>query len=198
MPVVPETNRTLQLQPDLLSGEVHSEPTDFGAEARLVGTLAREAGLGNGRADQSGSSAAVVGSVEFTVPGMPIGKGRPRFARRGKFVTTYTPEPTATYENLVRVKAAEAMCGIALFEQAVSLTIALRVIPPQSWSARKRTNALAGVIYPTTKPDIDNVIKILSDAMNGIVWIDDKQTVDLVVKKRYADVADATVTVKAL
>lgn len=41
------------------------------------------------------------GAMNFVVPGEPVGKGRPKFARRGNFVTAYTPEKTASYENLV-------------------------------------------------------------------------------------------------
>lgn len=137
-------------------------------------------------------------SIAFTVPGMPVGKGRPRFARRGKFISTYTPEPTATYENLVRVYAAEAMRGAPCIEGAVRVNVSLFVIPPESWSNKKRLAALAGAVYPTTKPDIDNVIKLLADAMNGIVWRDDKQMVDLRVQKRYASAASVVVLVEAL
>ena len=37
----------------------------------------------------------------FTVEGTPVGKGRPKFARRGNFVTAYTPTKTRTYESLI-------------------------------------------------------------------------------------------------
>ena len=61
-----------------------------------------------------------VSRVCFTVPGAPVPKGRPKFARRGKFVTTYTPAATASYENLVKVTAQQAMAAPA----AVSLVSA--------------------------------------------------------------------------
>uniref|UniRef100_UPI0015890B54 RusA family crossover junction endodeoxyribonuclease n=1 Tax=Burkholderia ambifaria TaxID=152480 RepID=UPI0015890B54 len=47
--------------------------------------------------------------VEFVVPGTPVAKGRPKFARRGAHVTTYTPEKTERYENLVKLAARAAM-----------------------------------------------------------------------------------------
>ena len=48
-------------------------------------------------------------AVTFTVPGTPVGKGRPKFARRGNFTVAYTPEKTASYENLVKIAAGQAM-----------------------------------------------------------------------------------------
>jgi Holliday junction resolvase RusA-like endonuclease len=123
--------------------------------------------------------------IVFIVPGTPVGKGRPKFARRGNFVTTYTPEKTATYENLVKVKAEEAMQGRDMILGPVAVEISLFVTPPASWSQKKRNAAVAGEIYPTSKPDIDNVIKGLFDACNEIVWKDDKQIIDLLVRKSY-------------
>lgn len=137
-------------------------------------------------------------TIAFVVPGTPVGKGRPKFARRGNFVSTYTPEKTASYENLVKVKAEEAMQGQQLFEGAVSIEIALFVTPPASWSQKKQRAALAGEIYPTTKPDWDNCGKGICDAINEIVFKDDKQVVDARVTKRYAATARAFVKVEAL
>jgi Holliday junction resolvase RusA-like endonuclease len=47
--------------------------------------------------------------ISFTIPGEPVAKGRAKFARRGNFVTTYTPDKTARYENLVKLAAQQAM-----------------------------------------------------------------------------------------
>lgn len=137
-------------------------------------------------------------TIEFVVPGTPVGKGRPKFARRGNFVTTYTPEKTASYENLVKVKAEEAMQGHPIFEGPVSVEIILLVTPPASWSQKKQREALAGTVFPTSKPDVDNVLKGIMDACNEIVFKDDKQAVDVMVKKRYDHMARAFVRVEAL
>ena len=134
-------------------------------------------------------------AVAFVIPGTPVGKGRPKFARRGNFVTTYTPEKTASYENLVKVKAQEAMSGRPMIEGPVAVQIALHVTPPASWSQKKQLSALAREIRPTTKPDMDNVIKGIFDAMNEIVWRDDKQVCELRVVKLYSPAAQARVEV---
>jgi len=132
------------------------------------------------------------------IPGTPVGKGRPKFARRGNFVSTYTPEKTASYENLVRVKAEEAMAGRQVIDGPVEVAILLFVLPPSSWSQKKQREALAGTILPTSKPDVDNVLKGIFDAMNEIVWKDDKQAVDVRVTKRYGEIARASVEVRTL
>lgn len=137
-------------------------------------------------------------AITFIIPGTPVGKGRPKFARRGNFVTTYTPEKTASYENLVKVKAEEVMQGRPVIDGAVFVSICLYVTPPASWSQKKQRAALAGEVFPTSKPDIDNVLKGIMDACNEIVWKDDKQAVDVVMRKRYATTARATVEVRAL
>lgn len=136
--------------------------------------------------------------VSFTIPGSPVGKGRPRFARRGKKVVTYTPEETASYENLVKLYASLAMKGRAAIGGAVAVSIGLFLTPPASWSKKKQADALNGGIFPTSKPDLDNCIKGIFDACNEIIWLDDKQAVDLSVRKRYSIVARAIVEITEL
>ena len=136
--------------------------------------------------------------ITFTVPGAPVGKGRPKFARRGNFVSTYTPEKTASYENLVKVKAEEAMQGNQIIDGPAYVQILLFVAPPNSWSMKKKQEAVDGKIFPTSKPDIDNVIKGIFDAMNEIVWRDDKQVVCLSVVKSFAPTPKAVIEVKTI
>lgn len=137
-------------------------------------------------------------SITFTIPGIPVAKGRPKFARRGAFVSAYTPEKTASYENLVKVVAQQSMHGRVLLDGPVSVVIWLYVSPPASWSKKKQADALASATYPTSKPDMDNVVKGIFDACNSIVWVDDKQVVDLFCGKRFAVTPCATVEVEAV
>lgn len=138
--------------------------------------------------------------VCFRVPGAPIGKQRPKFARRGAFVHAYTPEATASYENLVKVKAQEAMhaAGETMLEGPAEVDMFLFVTPPASWSQKKQRAALAGEIRPTSKPDLDNVVKGIFDACNEIVWKDDKQVCSLRVVKTYAAMPGAVVEVRPI
>lgn len=125
--------------------------------------------------------------ITFTIPGDAIGKGRPKFARRGKFVTAYTPAKTVNYENLVKMYACDAMGDNLPFSGAVSVELMIFVMPPLSWSKKKRLASLDGIYYPTTKPDLDNIVKCVFDACNGIIYADDKQIVDCKISKRYCE-----------
>ena len=68
--------------------------------------------------------------IEFFVPGIPVGKGRPRAARRGAGVVMFTPGKTADYEALVATTAAAALVGDAPAHQLLGqLKAGLRVAP---------------------------------------------------------------------
>lgn len=133
--------------------------------------------------------------VRFTVPGKPVGKGRPRAAKRGKHITLYTPQTTVTYESTVALAASQAMTGRPLIEGPAEVLMTMVLPVPASWSKRKQADALAGQLMPTTKPDMDNVVKAIFDAVNGIVWTDDVQVVGLRVRKVYGATPGVQVTV---
>jgi len=123
--------------------------------------------------------------VSFTVPGEPIGKGRPRATTRAGHAALYTPKKTANYESLIAHAAYQAMAGAVPLECACQVQLSITVGVPASWSKKKQAAALLGEVLPTKKPDTDNVVKAVFDGMNGVVWRDDVQAVDLFVRKRY-------------
>ena len=126
--------------------------------------------------------------IEFFVPGAPVGKGRPRAARRGTGVVMFTPEKTAGYEALVAAAASNAMRAEAgpLFTGPLEAVLEMRIPIPASWSKAHKAAALAGTELPTSKPDIDNVVKAILDACNGVVFRDDAQVVMLVATKAFS------------
>ena len=134
--------------------------------------------------------------VMYTVYGEPVGKGRPRFAKRGAFFSTYTPLKTKTYEDEIRMMAKAAMGSSEPLETPVTVAIYIRVGIPASYSKQKRKDALAGILKPTKKPDLDNVAKCHLDAMQGIIIFDDKLVVNLHVTKVYAETPAVEVMVK--
>lgn len=138
------------------------------------------------------------GPIKFTVPGQPVGKGRAKAARRGKFVTFYTPEKTASYESLVAYAGNIAMNGRQLITGPVSVELDIRLQIPASWSKKKREQAAKGLIYATKKPDADNVEKAVFDGMNSVVWADDAQVVKVIKCKRYAETPGVVVIVREL
>lgn len=137
-------------------------------------------------------------TVAFTIPGQAVGKGRPRMSNRGGFARMYTPEKTVSYEGLVKLAAHQAMAGAPMLLEAVAVTLDIAVQVPASWSQKKQRAALAGEVYPTTKPDIDNVEKAVFDALNGTVWKDDVQVVNVSKRKRYGATPRVIVTITPL
>lgn len=119
----------------------------------------------------------------FTIPGKPVGKGRPRFSCNG----TYTPEKTANYETLVKWAYAEAYPVQRPFEDPVELVITAYYAIPKSWPKKKQQLAQAGELRPMVKPDADNIVKIISDALNGLAYKDDAQVVTVSFEKWYGD-----------
>ena len=133
--------------------------------------------------------------VTFSVDGDPVPKGRPRFARRGQFVQTYTESKTLEYETLVGFKARQAIGKSEPFKGALTVFLYLRFAVPQSYSKKRKEACLAGLEYPK-RIDIDNVYKSVTDAMNGIVYVDDSQIIEAHIKKVYAEESGANVMVQ--
>lgn len=128
----------------------------------------------------------------FTVPGEPVGKGRPRMTRAGH---AFTPEKTASYENLVKLCFQKAYPTWSPTPDEVGVEIYAYYQIPKSASKKKQREMIDGVIRPTKKPDIDNVAKIINDALNGIAWADDTQIVTEGIKKLYSDKPKVAVTI---
>lgn len=123
-------------------------------------------------------------TIEITLLGPPLAKGRPRFVKAtGR---TYTPERTLNYESRLAHAAADVMAERPLLEGPLSVEVLIRMPIPESKPRKWKEAALAGSVYPTKKPDVDNFAKML-DALNLIVWSDDSQIVELRVVKTYSD-----------
>ncbi|MGH8381762.1 RusA family crossover junction endodeoxyribonuclease [Pseudomonas sp.] len=136
--------------------------------------------------------------VQFLVPGEPVGKGRPRIGKVGNHARMFTPAKTASYEGLIALAGTNAMAGRTLLEGAVMVELRIVMAVPQSKSKKWKSQALAGEIFPTKKPDMDNVIKAIYDGLNGVVWKDDVQVVDAFVRKRYGETPGVHVKITPL
>jgi Holliday junction resolvase RusA-like endonuclease len=115
--------------------------------------------------------------IRFTVPGKPVAKQRARNVRtKSGLNLTYTPKETVTYENYIRL-AALPYKPETLLDGPIYLRLHVYVQRPKS--CRR--------FYPATRPDLDNYIKTVEDALNGIIWTDDARIVDIVASKRYGE-----------
>ncbi|MDP9518800.1 RusA family crossover junction endodeoxyribonuclease [Pseudomonas protegens] len=125
--------------------------------------------------------------VSFIVPGEAVGKGRPRVTTIGGHARMFTPQKTANYETLISMAAQQAMQGRELITGPVLVELKIAVGIAASWSKKKTAAALAGQVMPTKKPDADNVLKAICDGINGIVFKDDVQVVNVSMSKRFAE-----------
>lgn len=133
-------------------------------------------------------------TIQFTVPGAPAGKGRPRFTQSGN---AYTPEKTAGYESLVRLEYARQTRNFRFPDGAPLSVHIYAVYPiPASTSRKKAAQMEAGELLPTKKPDWDNIGKIICDSLNGVAYRDDAQIVAATVAKKYSRTPCVSVTLK--
>jgi len=134
--------------------------------------------------------------VTFKVDGDPVGKQRARYAKRGNFVQTYTPDKTRNYESLIKEAAIQAMGSNEILETPVNLYLYIRAPIPKSLPKNRLEACLNGLEKPIKKPDASNVLKSVEDAMNGVVYKDDSQIVNIHVTKVYSSQSGIDVCVK--
>lgn len=131
--------------------------------------------------------------VTFKVPGTPQGKGRPRAVKIAGKARMATAKETVAYEGLIALAAQQAMAGRPPLSGPVVLRVHAAFPVPPSWSKRKQSDALAGKIRPTGKPDLDNIVKAIGDGCNGVAWVDDSAITELVTSKVYGLTPGVTV-----
>lgn len=118
--------------------------------------------------------------MHFTVLGEPQGKARARTVKNqftGQTMS-YTPEKTVLYENLIKMEY-QAQCGGKFFGKGVPVGIEVTC-----WY--KQPKAKKKPMFPCKKPDMDNALKAVTDALNGVAWYDDAQVVVAQVYKLWA------------
>ena len=138
--------------------------------------------------------------LTIVVDGVPVAKGRPRFSTVNGFVRPYTPAKTKNYENWVRMCGVQAMsmAGRSTTDEPLDLTLVAHVPIPSSWSKKRQRMAALGEIHATKRPDLDNFLKAVKDALNGIVWRDDSQIVNLTARKLYGETPKLVITVEQI
>lgn len=127
-----------------------------------------------------------INKVSFEIYGEPFGKGRPRFARRGNFVSTYTDQKTASYENLVKLSYKEQVGNFYFdVDKPLKVIIVCHFSRPKNIAKKNLHLYNDNKIRPTKKPDTDNIAKVVLDSLNKIAFDDDKQVVELSVYKYF-------------
>lgn len=128
----------------------------------------------------------MINKIRLTIEGNPVGKGRPKFTKTGH---AYTPTETRNYENMIRTLF-HLQYHSFKFPKEVPLDLRIRVYYPipKSDSRGLHMKKLKNEIRPhNIKPDIDNVVKIVCDALNGLAYHDDTQIVDQQARKFFSE-----------
>lgn len=124
--------------------------------------------------------------MTFTISIEPKAQRRARHANRGKFSVTYKDKDQRLEEDKLIALMYEHRPSKPL-QGPLQLQVHAFLSIPKSKPRKWLSEALAGIIRPTTKPDVDNLAKNIKDVMNGIFYEDDKQVVSLLVTKWYSD-----------
>ncbi|KRI89071.1 hypothetical protein APC20_01430 [Acinetobacter baumannii] len=135
--------------------------------------------------------------IEFTVYGEPVAQGRPRATTIAGRARLYDPAKSRNYKEYIRLAAADHAPS-ALLEGPLLLKIGIYRSIPKSFSKKKTVQAEAREIRPTSKPDVDNYVKGIKDALNKVIWKDDSQIVSIVAEKFYSQKPRIEVKVQAM
>lgn len=131
---------------------------------------------------------------EFEVPGKITGKGRPRV--NTTTAIAYTPTKTKEYEELVKQYFIIKNRGVKPLEGRISVTIKAYFGIPKNASKKQREEMLNNNISPVKKPDIDNIAKIILDALNKLAFNDDNQIIKLSIEKVYSEEEKVSVLIE--
>ncbi len=115
--------------------------------------------------------------ITLVVYGEPVAQGRPKFSTAGGFVRAYDPAKSRDYKDYIKLAAANQMQGKTPLEGPLELSVRIYRPIPSGMSKKRAAAAERGEIRPTTKPDLDNYLKAIKDALKGICWRDDSQVV---------------------
>ena len=116
---------------------------------------------------------------------IPQAQARPRATRMGRGIRLYDPKKTSDFKKELRALARGL--GVEPLQDALSVEIWFYRAVQKSISKKEHVRRTTGHVRPIKKPDVDNYIKSTLDGLNGILWRDDAQIVDLNTHKYYSE-----------
>jgi len=124
----------------------------------------------------------------FRYIGNPIAQGRPKFYRRGKHVGAYDPKKSVDYKSNFAAQIVAQKPVLIEREKPIKLWLSFYLPRPKGHYNSK------GIVKPQyarsahiKKPDLDNMVKAVKDALKGILWYDDSQVYATDAEKKYSD-----------
>lgn len=127
--------------------------------------------------------------MNIVIQGVPIAKARPRFARRGKFVATYNPQETEEGRWLWEIKI-QLPNNFSPFKNPIKITMYFYMKRPKAHYGTGKNKAIlkgSAPLIHITKPDLDNLQKMIYDCFNQLVWVDDSQVCEAYARKEYSE-----------
>ncbi|MES2737255.1 MAG: RusA family crossover junction endodeoxyribonuclease [Verrucomicrobiota bacterium] len=136
-------------------------------------------------------------TLEFFVPGLPCPGGSKRFVGFGKktgraVLIDDAGERNKNWRTSVAQVGSQAMTGLPLFSGPLNASMEMVMPRPKGHLNSKGLVKTSAPIAPTTKPDVLKLARSTEDALTGVVWVDDAQTVELTLKKRFAAPGEGT------
>lgn len=125
--------------------------------------------------------------MELVINEIPQPQPRPRITVRGKYAHAYEPKSITEYKRLVAGKYRSEHKQQLPLTGALSVDVRFYRPIQKSISKIERQRRLLGESLPTVKPDIDNYVKAILDALNGLAFQDDSQIAVLYARKIYSD-----------
>lgn len=124
---------------------------------------------------------------ELYIGGEPVAQERPRFTTVNGHAQAIDPSKSRAFKQLVARMAREKMDHRPFMEGPLRLYLTVTRVPAKSWPKYRRKNAMELHEGITFKPDLDNYVKIVLDALNGVVFADDSCVVRICASKRWAE-----------
>ena len=121
--------------------------------------------------------------ISLTIPGEPRGKQRPRWQKFG----TYTPKETVNYETYIKQLFAIKYPDFIPIESALTAHLWAGLTIPKSASKKKVGQMKLGIIRPTRRPDVDNILKAVLDALEKLAYKNDSQICSVIIDKDYSE-----------
>jgi Holliday junction resolvase RusA-like endonuclease len=136
----------------------------------------------------------VTNQIKLRIPGEPLALQR---ARHGNGRTYDTQQNKVAKSKIAHLGNLAMRNRSKPYEGAIKLTILFIHAWPKSYSQRRKNQSNG--FYKVTKSDIDNQIKMVMDALNGVAWKDDAQVSVIHAEKVHMDREPCTmVTIEPL
>ncbi len=113
--------------------------------------------------------------IKFQINARPQPKERPYSIGRGK---RRTPERTINFELLVKCEFRAQHPFHEILTGPVGMSVDIQY---------KRPKTVKKGYWHTNQGDVDNIVKAISDGLNRVAWVDDRQVADVYAKKHWGD-----------